>query len=64
MIIGGVFGQLRQRLIKRKALYTDVPHLDPYNPDAFIEEAAALCRAAGVELLLGRKITGVTPELR
>ncbi|MFA4945856.1 MAG: FAD-dependent oxidoreductase [Lentisphaeria bacterium] len=58
IVIGGVFGELRRRLMARKAIYftgleTD-DWMEPYNPDAFVEEATALCREAGVTVLLGR----------
>ncbi len=64
-IIDGVFGDLRRRLIARKALYafrpTDTvhPRMEPFDPDVFADEAAALCREAGVELRLERAVSGV-----
>ncbi|MCL5996488.1 MAG: FAD-dependent oxidoreductase [Chloroflexi bacterium] len=64
-IIGGVFGELRHRLIERKAIYslkplpTTNPILEPYNPDVFAEEVATLCHAAGVTLRVNTKITAV-----
>jgi hypothetical protein len=71
-IIDGVFGELRRRLIARKALYafrpgdTVHPRMEPYNPDVFAEEAIALCREAGVEVRLNARIVKAafrTPRL-
>ena len=64
-IIGGVFGELRQRLIGRKAIYpfqplpTTNPILEPYDPDIFAEEIVALCNQSGVSLRLNTHITSV-----
>ena len=55
-IIGGVFGELRQRLVARKALY-DGP--DCYNPNVFSEEVATLCANAGVKLFLEETVKSV-----
>ena len=61
-IIGGVFGELRQRLIDRKVIYTfkplatTNPIIEPYDPDVYAELVAALCRDAGVTLLLNTSI--------
>ncbi len=59
LVIGGVFGKLRQRLIGRKAIYATT-RMEPYNPEVFIEESAAMCREAGVRLYLGETISDVT----
>lgn len=61
-IIDGVFGDLRRRLIARGALYAiqpehKAPRMEPYDPDVFAEEAAALCRNAGVDVRLNSRIT-------
>ncbi len=67
-IIGGIMGELRQRLIARKAIYTykplatTNPIIEPYNPDVFIEEVTAMCREAGVDVMLNTTITHVTFE--
>lgn len=57
LIIGGIFAELRQRLIERNAIYpsTDnaTPMMEPYDPGVFVEEIHSLCREAGVELRLG-----------
>ena len=64
-IIGGVFGELRQRLIARKAIYsmaplpTTNPILEPYDPDVFAAEVDSMCRESGVELLLNTRISSV-----
>lgn len=57
LIIGGVFGDLRGRLIEARAIYaTQVPGEHPamevFDPAAFETLAAQLCRDAGVDLLL------------
>jgi glycine/D-amino acid oxidase-like deaminating enzyme len=62
-IIGGIFGELRRRLIERKALYTlkplqtTNPILEPYDPDVFAAELQALCLESGVELRMNTRIT-------
>ena len=67
-IIGGIFGELRQRLIARKAIYTyqplatTNPIIEPYNPDVFAEEVVAMCCEAGVDVMLNTKIATVTFE--
>jgi hypothetical protein len=64
-IIGGVFGELRQRLIDRRAIYalkpmpTTNPILEPYNPDVFAEEVATLCHEAGMSIRLSTSIASV-----
>jgi glycine/D-amino acid oxidase-like deaminating enzyme len=57
-IIGGVFGELRQRLIRRKALYW-LGGFEPYHPDVYNEEMLVMCRNAGVHLLLDTPIESV-----
>ena len=65
LIIGGVFGEIRERLIRRKAIYTFDRNAanglgaEQYNPDIFMEIATAMCREAGVELFLDRTIGGL-----
>lgn len=49
MIIGGVFHDLRQRLIARGALHV-TGGLEPYHHDVMAEEAEAMLRKAGVTL--------------
>lgn len=67
-IIGGVFGELRQRLIHRKAIYTyDTIHdikvwIEPYNPAVFVEEAMAMCEGAGVEVVTGRSLVMIDED--
>lgn len=51
LIIGGIFGELRRRLIARRALYV-TGSAEPYAPEVFREEVAAMCREAGVETFL------------
>ncbi len=50
-IIGGIFGEIRQELIRRGALFV-TNHLEPYNHHVFRELAEELCRANGVQLYL------------
>jgi hypothetical protein len=57
LIIGGVFGELRRRLIEARAIYSEQvpgghPAMEIYDPDAFERLAADMCREAGVELCL------------
>jgi hypothetical protein len=64
-IIGGIFGELRRRLIARKAIYaitplpTTNPILEPYDPDVYVVEVDSMCRESGVELLLNTHVTHV-----
>lgn len=64
-IIGGIFAELRDRLIARKALYafrpedTVHPRMEPFDPDVYAEETATLCREAGVEVLLDGRVAAV-----
>ena len=55
IIIGGVFGDLRQRLIDRNALFV-TGNLEPYDPAAFDAEAKRMCEEGGVRLMLGSGI--------
>lgn len=61
-IIGGLFGELRQRLIDRKAVYAFTasantkPRMEPYDPGMFTEEARAMCLASGVDLRFQTRI--------
>lgn len=62
LIIGGVFAELRQRLARRNAIFLSRDHgyaMEPYDPRAMEEECAAICREAGVELFLGRRVGSV-----
>jgi hypothetical protein len=64
-IIGGIFGELRQQLIARKAIYaitplpTTNPILEPYDPDVFAAVVEGMCRESGVELFLNMRVAGV-----
>jgi hypothetical protein len=57
-IIGGIFGELRQRLIRRKAIYW-LGAFEPYNPEVYSEEMIAMSKRAGVHLFLGSSIENV-----
>jgi len=63
LIIGGVFGELRQRLIEKKAIYSAVNDatymMEMFNPEVYADLMASMCREAGVDLLLGTSITGI-----
>ena len=57
LIIGGVFGDLRNRLIEARAIYAKQvagqhPAMEIYDPAVFERLTEQLCRDAGVELLL------------
>jgi glycine/D-amino acid oxidase-like deaminating enzyme len=60
-IIGGIFAELRDRLIERDAVIVTYG-LEPYEPHIFRDEVAAMCREAGVELFLDTVINGVDFE--
>lgn len=51
-IIGGIFAQLRSRLIAREALFV-TGGLEPYNHHVFHETVTQMCREAGVEVFTG-----------
>jgi len=57
-IIGGIFAEIRDELIHRKALFTS-GGLEPYNHTVFIEVVEMLCREAGVETFMGHDIGDV-----
>lgn len=57
LIIGGVFGEIRERLIAARAIYAEQvpgqhPAMEVFDPRAFEQISAQMCRDAGVELLL------------
>ncbi len=60
-IIGGIFAELRNRLIEKDAVIV-TGGLEPYEPHAFRDEVAAMCQEAGVELFLDVVIEGVNFE--
>lgn len=63
LIIGGIFGELRQRLAARQAIYLSPGcgyGFEPYDPRVFNEEAASLCRQAGVNVHLGRRFVSAS----
>lgn len=57
-IIGGVFGHLRERLIERRAIFSN-RHMEAFNPEIYADEMAAQCTSAGVKLSLGTTIQDV-----
>jgi hypothetical protein len=59
-IIGGVFGELRRRLIEARAIFmTDGGWMEPYDPEAFIGEVSAMFQDAGVTCMHGRSVRAV-----
>lgn len=62
MIIGGVFAELRRRLIERKRIYASMNfsyRMEPYDPAVFAELADTMCREAGVEVRCGSGLAAV-----
>ena len=61
-IIGGVFEQVRQALIARRAIYPirDQRRSEFFAPEGLDQVAQDLCREAGVRLLLGRSFQSVS----
>lgn len=62
LIIGGVFGRLRNRLVERRALYAnggERPWVEPYDPVIYAEEMSAICRESGVDFVLGATVNSV-----
>jgi glycine/D-amino acid oxidase-like deaminating enzyme len=66
LIIGGVFGELRRKLIEQKAIFSapdDAGYqMETFDPEVYAELMASMCREAGVDLLLETSITGVEEE--
>ncbi len=67
LIIGGVFGDFRRRLIEARAIYSHQvtgshPAMEIFDPRAYENLAAELCRAAGVELFLAATTKGLREE--
>ncbi|MBE7462606.1 MAG: FAD-dependent oxidoreductase [Planctomycetes bacterium] len=60
-IIGGVFQELRGRLIAKRALH-QTGGLEPYDPAVFAAQARELLEDAGAELFLETKFTRVSFE--
>lgn len=59
MIIGGVFSEIRDRLIQRKAIYASSDFryaMEAYNPEVFADLASSLCIESGVALFQGSGI--------
>ena len=57
-IIGGVFGEVRERLIQRGGLY-ETKNMEPYNPQAYDAVLAELLDEAGVTRRHGHRISSV-----
>lgn len=55
-IIGGIFREIRDLLIKDGALY-ETCRMEPYEPEAFHRINSALLDAAGVQCLFGQRVT-------
>jgi hypothetical protein len=56
LIIGGIFAELRERLVRRRAIYLSPGNgyaMEPFAPDAMEAECAALCVDAGVTVWTG-----------
>jgi glycine/D-amino acid oxidase-like deaminating enzyme len=62
LIIGGIFGELRRRLITRRALYSAADDASSigeyYAPEIFAEEMNAMLREAGVRCFYGLRVEG------
>jgi len=60
LIIGGVFGELRRRLIQKNALFSAVDDatymMEMFNPEVYADLMTGMCTEAGVELMLNRSI--------
>ena len=64
LIIGGIFAEVRDRLIARRAIYASADFrymIEPYDPEVFAEVVMGLCREAGVEVFLGVSIASAEP---
>ena len=68
-IIDGIFGELRHRLIGRKAIWTtrgpntaDKVGQEVYDPDVYADEMERMCRQAGVDVRYGARCTDGTFE--
>jgi len=58
-IIGGIFAEIRDELIRRGALFVSAG-LEPYNHVTFREVVDQMCHAAGVDVLTGVTVTDVS----
>jgi len=68
-IIGGIFSEIRNRLIGRKAMWTtrgpnteDKVGQEFYDPDQYADELEIMCRQADVDLQLSRRCIGASFE--
>ena len=62
LIIGGIFAEIRQRLIERKAIYASPGFqyaIEAYNPEVFAGVVRNLCVESGVILFLGKALDRV-----
>ncbi len=62
LIIGGVFAELRRRLIDRRSIYASPNgeyRMEPYDPDVFAEQSASLCLDAGVTVMAECPVSSV-----
>ncbi len=66
LIIGGIFGELRQRLIDRKAIFSapdDATYMmEMFHPEIYAECMQEMCEEAGVLLLFGAGMEQVFVE--
>lgn len=58
-IIGGIFAELRARLVARRALHQTL-FIECYDPSVFIEEVGALIEGAGVEVRCGSGLKAIS----
>ena len=64
LIIGGIFEEIREELIRRRAIYASPDFrymMEAYDPEVFASLLQELCVGAGVEVLLGEQIESAKP---
>ncbi len=66
LIIGGVFGEFRERLIEKKAIFSAPDNatymMEMFNPEVYAETMVEFCERAGVSLHLGCRILDVETQ--
>ncbi|TVR40359.1 MAG: FAD-dependent oxidoreductase [Planctomycetota bacterium] len=58
-LIGGIFGELRQRMIAAHALY-ETRRMEPYEPEVYHRTWSEMLAEAGVQTQLGRRLQNLT----
>lgn len=60
-IIGGIFKEIRDQLLARKAIYQN-RYLEPYDPAVYQEILQSLCKKAGVKVITGQTMESISRQ--